>query len=150
MTSPASLAELGFRWPAEWKLQKQVFFGWPSIGEWFRNNAGAALSNPSRCQEQGICSHQFQQNSTTRRTVVVLLIKIHRDDRPRSGAGRRSGNRLVTVPASDCLRKPPPGQTSSCPYAHQFYSNTLRANAEDPITAGAKGPRDAACAHPGA
>ncbi|EIE23219.1 agmatine deiminase [Coccomyxa subellipsoidea C-169] len=40
MTSPASLAELGFRWPAEWELQKQVFFGWPSIGEWFRNNAG--------------------------------------------------------------------------------------------------------------
>ncbi|KAK9903367.1 hypothetical protein WJX75_003891 [Coccomyxa subellipsoidea] len=40
MTTTASFAQLGFRWPAEWELQKQVFFGWPSIGEWFRNNAG--------------------------------------------------------------------------------------------------------------
>jgi hypothetical protein len=37
--------ELGFRWPAEWETQKQAFLGFPSRGDWFRQNAGTAMTH---------------------------------------------------------------------------------------------------------
>lgn len=74
--TPSALAapppsELGFRWPAEWEPQKQAFLGWPSIGEWFRNDAGPVQEQIvgvaralSEFQEVTVCANPHQVTSS--------------------------------------------------------------------------------------
>ncbi|CAL8465287.1 g4822 [Coccomyxa elongata] len=64
---PPPPSDLGFRWPAEWEPQKQAFLGWPSIGEWFRLNAGPVQEQIvgvaralSEYQEVTVCANPHQ------------------------------------------------------------------------------------------